>query len=216
MKNTTLSLLVSSIALFFMLYSPPENVPATPTETVLNHSVDLIYKCEGKTVENCQELAANKFLKRWIRIADNEYDKYRIPKSVKLAQGMLESNFGRSRCSKLCNNWFGVKNHNKPPSDLATGNCLVLGEGSPYRKYKTAWSSWRGHSELLLNKRYEHLIETCGNNYFTYARGLKKAGYATDKDYPKKLIRIIEKYELYKLDGLKEPVNHLKYIAPIF
>ena len=70
-----------------------------------------------------------------------------------------------------------------------------------FRIYNNAWESYRSHSELLMGKRYKHLTKLGTKNYKDWAIGLKKAGYATDKNYHNKLIKLIEGLHLYKYDG---------------
>lgn len=131
--------------------------------------------------------------------AIEEMIKSGIPASITLAQGMLESAFGNSRLAKKAKNHFGIKCHSdwSGPSvkkdDDAKNEC--------FRKYKNVWESYRDHSKFLTGKsRYAFLFEYKTTDYKSWAKGLKKAGYATNPKYPRLLIDLIERYELHQYD----------------
>jgi mannosyl-glycoprotein endo-beta-N-acetylglucosaminidase len=150
-----------------------------------------------------QSLADKKaiaFIKQYEEVAKTEMNKFGIPASIKMAQALIESNAGSSRLATKNNNLFGIKcfSHN-----CKKGHCTNATDDHHkdfFRKYESAWESWRSHSNLLQSKRYLGL-KKLGKNYKQWAKGLKKAGYATDKNYAEKLIDTIEKYQLYKLDN---------------
>lgn len=132
-------------------------------------------------------------------IAQFEMKAYGIPASITLAQGILESGFGRGELTLKTNNHFGIKCHNgwegqsERHDDDARDEC--------FRKYNHPMYSFRDHSIFLSSRsRYSALFRLKRNDYKGWARGLKAAGYATDKRYPQKLISFIERYELYKYD----------------
>ena len=107
------------------------------------------------------------------------------------------------------NNHFGIKCHKSWKGkkvyhdDDAKGEC--------FRKYKNPEKSYRDHSIFLVSRdRYNSLFKINNGNYVKWAIGLKSAGYATDPNYAQKLISIIERYELWKLDGLKKPLKSQK------
>lgn len=131
-------------------------------------------------------------------VAQQEMLLYNIPASITLAQGILESGAGRSRLSVKANNHFGIKCHDwEGPSishdDDRNNEC--------FRKYKDAKYSYRDHSLFLTErKRYAFLFDLDIHNYKAWAKGLREAGYATDRKYPEKLINLIEKYQLYLYD----------------
>jgi flagellum-specific peptidoglycan hydrolase FlgJ len=141
-------------------------------------------------------------------VAQEEMRLYSIPASITLAQGILESNSGRGRLSVEANNHFGIKCHDWTGAriyhdDDASQEC--------FRKYNDAKYSYRDHSLFLTTRsRYSKLFDLDKDDYKAWAKGLKAAGYATDSKYPHKLISLIERYELYKLDqevlGVKTPV----------
>ncbi len=132
-------------------------------------------------------------------IAQEEMRKYGIPASITLAQGILESGAGRGELTLKSNNHFGIKCHTGWNGARAYHDDDERGEC--FRKYTHPLYSFRDHSEFLATRsRYAFLFELRKDNYKGWARGLKKAGYATDPKYPNKLISLIEKYKLYKYD----------------
>lgn len=145
------------------------------------------------------------YIKDFSGIAQEEMRLYNIPASITLAQGILESGAGQGDLSRRANNHFGIKCHDWDGprvyhDDDARGEC--------FRKYKDAKYSYRDHSLFLTERaRYATLFDLSTDDYKAWARGLRKAGYATDRKYPEKLIGIIERYELYRYDAdvLKRP-----------
>jgi flagellum-specific peptidoglycan hydrolase FlgJ len=142
------------------------------------------------------------YVKRFQTVAIAEHQKFGIPASVKMAQGILESASGTSSLTRVSNNHFGIKCHYR---NCKHRNCINKCDDSCrdyFVKYETAWLSWRAHSLLLSNPdlRYASLISSCGDDYKCWAAGLQKKGYATSKQYQRKLVNIIEKYELDHLD----------------
>jgi flagellum-specific peptidoglycan hydrolase FlgJ len=139
----------------------------------------------------------NSYIKRFLPTAKAEADKYNIPVSIKLAQGILESNAGRSELSQKHNNHFGMKYRGE-------GKYAVYRDDSPrdkFQVYKSAWYSWRAHSKLLCLPRYNHLRDLRRLQYKKWAYGLKKSGYATAPHYAKSLIKVIERYGLWRYDS---------------
>ena len=123
-----------------------------------------------------------------------------IPSSITLAQGLLESNIGESRLAQENNNHFGIKCFSK---QCAKGHCTNFNDDHHkdfFRKFSTLEESYAAHSQLLQKDRYQNLFRLKKTDYKGWARGLKKAGYATDPQYAEKLIRIIEDLELYQYD----------------
>lgn len=128
-----------------------------------------------------------------------EMRNYKIPASIKLAQAIVESNSGQSVLSLKSNNHFGVKCHKGWEGDSVTHDDDSLGEC--FRKYNDPKLSFKDHSSFLTSRpRYNKLFTLKQNDYVSWAYGLKEAGYATDKLYPVKLIKLIEDYELYRFD----------------
>jgi len=139
------------------------------------------------------------YIDMYSEIAMEEMRKYKIPASITLSQGILESRSGQSGLTLKSNNHFGIKCHKgwnggrTYHDDDEKGEC--------FRVYKNPETSFKDHSLFLAERsRYSNLFKLKITDYKGWAKGLRKAGYATDKAYPKKLIAIIEKYQLYKYD----------------
>lgn len=131
-------------------------------------------------------------------IAQKEMTLYNIPASITLAQGILESASGKGRLSVEANNHFGIKCHTWTGAKIYHDDDK---KGECFRKYNSPKYSFRDHSLFLTSrKRYAGLFDLKVSDYRAWARGLKTAGYATDRKYPQKLIGLIERYELYKYD----------------
>lgn len=139
------------------------------------------------------------YITRFSKIAQGEMHKFGIPASISLAQGLIESRAGTSKLAVSNNNHFGMKCFAK---NCGKGHCSNHTDDTHkdfFRKYDNAWESWRAHSQLLASGRYEKL-KRHGRDYRAWANGLQSVGYATDKNYAKKLIGIIERYDLHKFD----------------
>ncbi|GAA4272773.1 glucosaminidase domain-containing protein [Aquimarina gracilis] len=132
-------------------------------------------------------------------IAKSEMKTYGIPASITLAQGILESGAGYGDLTSRAKNHFGIKCHDWKGDRVYHDDDRLQ---ECFRKYDHASESFRDHSLFLKNrKRYARLFTFNQRDYKSWARGLKEAGYATDKKYPAKLIGIIEKYRLYEFDN---------------
>ena len=152
------------------------------------------------------------YIGRFKRIAISEMERTGVPASIKLAQGLLESDAGRSTLSSNYNNHFGIKCHStwqgerfyKEDDDIdpLTGQLIK----SCFRVYKNADESFIAHSEFLRDpakvNRYGALFQLQRNDYVGWAQGLQRAGYATAQDYSDKLIRFIQDYQLAQYDNL--------------
>ncbi len=139
------------------------------------------------------------YIQSYAKTAQEEAELFGIPASITIAQGLLESNAGDSRLATNENNHFGIKCHSK----CIGCKCANYTDDSKYdmfRIFKTPWYSFRAHSDLLTGSRYKHLLQLSKHDYKNWAHGLQAAGYATDPAYGNKLIRIIEAFELHKLD----------------
>jgi len=139
------------------------------------------------------------YIDTFSEIAQFEMKAYGIPASITLAQGILESGYGRSTLAKKTNNHFGIKCHKGWEGDYDFHDDDEKGEC--FRKYNHPMYSFRDHSIFLTSRaRYAFLFDLKEDDYRGWAKGLKQAGYATDKKYPMKLISFIEKYQLHKYD----------------
>lgn len=159
-------------------------------------------------------------------LAIEEMLRYRIPASITLAQGLLESGAGRSDLVRQGNNHFGIKCHDwtgptQDHDDDERGEC--------FRVYADAKQSYEDHSKFLARQtRYSRLFQLSLTDYRGWAYGLKACGYATNPNYANKLIEIIELYRLYEFDratsydrfmashsGTDKPVNRGGTLHPI-
>ena len=139
------------------------------------------------------------YIDKYRDIAMNEMRQYKIPASITLAQGILESRSGQSELTKKSNNHFGIKCHKGWTGGKTYHDDDEKGEC--FRVYKYPEKSFKDHSLFLAERtRYQDLFKLKITDYEGWAKGLKKAGYATDKAYPQKLIKIVEDYELYRFD----------------
>ena len=142
---------------------------------------------------------ASEYIIKYSNLAVSEMKRSGVPASITLAQGMLESNYGRSRLATQGNNHFGIKCH----SDWS-GKKIYHDDnrkGECFRSYSSVEESFRDHSDFLVNgSRYRDLFSLRSTDYKGWAHGLKRAGYATDPKYPELLIRKIEEYSLWAYD----------------
>lgn len=138
------------------------------------------------------------YIANYSGIAQNNMRTHKIPASITLAQGILESGSGKGRLAVEGNNHFGIKCHGW------TGDKIYHDDDASqecFRKYKHAEQSFEDHSQFLTSRgRYAKLFELDGDDYEAWAKGLRTAGYATDRKYPDKLISLIERFQLYKFD----------------
>jgi hypothetical protein len=144
---------------------------------------------------NAQKLTTQEYIDKYKELAISEMRRSGVPADITLAQGVLETESGNSPLVKKSNNHFGIK-----CKDTWQGESVSHDDDAPgecFRKYPSAEDSYRDHSDFLRNRPYyAALFELDPTDYKAWAHGLKKAGYATNKDYAKILIRTIEEYEL--------------------
>ncbi len=142
--------------------------------------------------------SVDEYIAQYAEIAKKEMRDYKIPASITLAQGILESASGRGRLAVKANNHFGIKCHGW------TGKKIYHDDDRSqecFRKYDHPESSFEDHSAFLTTrKRYASLFSLKPDDYKGWAKGLRSAGYATDRKYPQKLISLIERYQLYAFD----------------
>ena len=143
--------------------------------------------------------AQENYIATYSGIAVREMQRTGVPASITLAQGMLESRYGLSSMATDGNNHFGIKCHRD-----WKGKKMYYDDDAPhecFRVYRSAEESFRDHSDFLRYwDRYKPLFELDPTDYKGWAKGLKKAGYATDPAYAAKLIKIIEEYGLNRFD----------------
>jgi hypothetical protein len=148
------------------------------------------------------------YIDRYAAEAVNQMLEFRIPASVTLAQAILESGRGTSRLARLSNNHFGIKCHREWGGEFTRQDDDSLNEC--FRVYQNIRDSYTDHSMFLFSRaRYAPLFDLSITDYKGWCYGLKACGYATAPGYAEELIRIIEEFELYELDG---PVSLLSRI----
>ena len=139
------------------------------------------------------------YIQKYKDISISEMKRTGIPASITMAQGILESGFGKSALTLRSNNHFGIKCHSSwvgkrtYHDDDRQGEC--------FRVYDQAEDSYKNHSDFLVkNNRYKFLFRLSKDDYASWAYGLQEAGYATSKTYASRLINLIERYDLDKMD----------------
>lgn len=151
------------------------------------------------------------YIRNHALFAVQEMHLYKVPASITLAQGLLETGGGQSRLAEQANNHFGIKCKTEWPADKPRIYHDDDARGECFRGYKNAQESYRDHSEFLaLRPYYKALFNLDITDYRAWAHGLKKAGYATDPSYASKLISRIEKYNLHQFDRVKEDEVYAK------
>ncbi len=166
-----------------------------------------LYALPALAVENGRMMS---YIEQYKYLAIQEMHRSQIPASIKLAQAILESQAGTSLLATKANNHFGIK-----CGDSWSGNTYYLKDDdydrngnhiqSCFRMYEDASQSFMAHSDFIsgrgrVNNRYAVLFSLAKDNYKGWAEGLQKLGYATHPLYAKRLINIIEDYQLYTLD----------------
>ncbi len=153
------------------------------------------------------QMSRQEYISKYQLIAIEEMKRSGIPASVTMAQACLESSNGNSELSRLSSNHFGIK-----CKSTWRGKKIYYDDDRKnecFRKYKSVEDSYRDHSDFLVgNPRYASLFELASDDYRGWAKGLKKCGYATAGNYDNLLIKIIEDYQLYRLD-YKVPDNEM-------
>lgn len=138
------------------------------------------------------------YVEAYADLAITEQERHAIPASITMAQAILESQAGEARLAVEGNNHFGIKCTSDWKGQTIHHDDDRLGEC--FRKYKKVLDSYEDHSLFLKRQRYAFLFQYEITDYKAWAYGLSRAGYATDPDYPAKLIRLIETYKLDELD----------------
>ena len=170
------------------------------TKTETNQpTTDTTFNTQTNTTPNTSNANITEiYIANYSAIAMEEMRKYKIPASITLAQGILESASGKGRLAVEANNHFGIKCHDW------TGDRIYHDDDrlqECFRKYPQAEQSFEDHSAFLTGRsRYANLFKLDANDYEAWAKGLRAAGYATDRKYPEKLISLIERFKLYQFD----------------
>ncbi|MAZ28766.1 MAG: N-acetylmuramidase [Cytophagaceae bacterium] len=182
--------------------------PSNSTREKLEDPADVPEQTE-KAFEAAPYTTVEGYINAYAEIAKEEMRKFKIPASITMAQAILESGAGHGELTTKANNHFGIKCHDWQ-GDSVTHDDDEKGEC--FRKYVHPKESFEDHSTFLTGRsRYAFLFDLETNDYVGWAKGLRQAGYATDRKYPEKLIALIERYELYKFD---EEVTGREYVKP--
>ncbi len=179
--------------------------PEKPKEITVAHEIekvdDGLYVMPEDTGEflSFDIASPEEYIATFSEIAQMEMKAYGIPASITLAQGLLESGIGKGELAQKTNNHFGIKCHTGWQGDYDHHDDDEKGEC--FRKYNHPMYSYRDHSIFLTGRsRYAFLFDLPNDDYKEWAKGLRKAGYATDRHYPQKLIALIERHNLHKYD----------------
>jgi len=194
------TILLCYFAWIFWLASAPTSSP--PPSTSATFIVPTVQDSIQQYLHTCAPLAVQ------------EMKRTGIPASIKLGQALLESRFGSSPLARQANNHFGIKA--EPKWDNQPRHCLHSYEWSPrrdrmvpvlscFRHYHDVEDCYRGHSEFLRHRaHYDPLFQLNATDIEGWAKGLQKAGYATDPTYSQKLLHVIEKYQLKRFDHFEQ------------
>lgn len=150
----------------------------------------------------------DEYIDKYKHIAIDHMKKYKIPASITLAQGLLESGAGKSELATKGKNHFGIKCH----SDWK-GKKMHKADDGPndcFRVYRSVEDSYEDHALFLQRSRYQSLYKLKTTDYRGWAKGLQQCGYATDRAYANKLIKVIEDYELYLHDQAAQGKSYKK------
>ena len=154
-----------------------------------------------------------RYIENYKDMAVDQMQRYRIPASITLAQGLIESGSGQSRLAREAHNHFGIK-----VGMNWTGPYIVMADDRPddrFRKYRTDDESYEDHSRFLRNnQRYRSLFDLKITDYKGWAYGLKRCGYATNPRYPEMLIGMIERYNLQQFDSYTSGRYHSTTTSP--
>ncbi|NOQ91354.1 MAG: LysM peptidoglycan-binding domain-containing protein [Flavobacteriaceae bacterium] len=209
MRNTTRFLITIFIVSFLTSCSSTKKTVSKNSkkeislskEQILFNKSDQIFDDFKSKNGNRLNIYTLEYVNRYKHIAIEDMVEFKIPASITLAQGVLESGSGRSELSRKSNNHFGIKCHKGWKGKKVRYDDDKKREC--FRKYQHPEESFDDHSTFLTTRsRYASLFELKPDNYKGWSKGLKKAGYATDRKYPSKLIKIIEDYHLYEYDDL--------------
>jgi len=202
MKLKYLFILVLSVGLLSsckskkqIVHSQPKKVYPKVEEKIIEKQVEEVPKeVKSKLFSSTEE-----YISFFKDAAIEEMKLYKIPASITLAQGILESTSGNSELTLRSNNHFGIKCHKGWEGEHTFHDDDEKGEC--FRVYKDPKASYRDHSLFLTSRsRYGKLFNFEQGDYVSWAKGLSEAGYATDRRYPAKLIGLIEKFNLHTYD----------------
>ena len=169
---------------------------------IISALVFLLFVCLQTQAQQTKAMA---YIEKYKNIAIAEMQRSGVPAAITLAQGMLESSYGESELCKKSNNHFGIKCKNDWTGDKAYSDDDVKNEC--FRVYADVAASYKDHSDFLRSRDwYAPLFNLSPTDVEGWAYGLKKAGYATEKDYPQRLLELINRYNLnqYTLAAMQQ------------
>ncbi len=175
---------------------------------MLKKNFSLLIGCLMITFSFAQKEKGEAYISKYKNIAMSEMMRSGVPAAITLAQGILESQYGESDLCLQSNNHFGIKCKTEWSGDKVYHDDDAKNEC--FRSYPSAEASFKDHSDFLRNRPYyTSLFLLDPSDYESWAYGLKQAGYATEKDYPQKLLKVINDYNLnqYTLLVLKTKHN---------
>ena len=162
--------------------------------------------------EEWVRMTPEEYIYRWRTTAVEHMEHYGIPASITLGQAILESGYGNGYLARVANNHFCIK-----CKKSWTGGRITHADDNPddcFRVYDSPEASFRDHADFLNEgTRYDFLFAYATDDYKSWAKGLKQAGYATAHDYDQRLINIIERYSLHILDGKDGIARYDEYMA---
>lgn len=165
-----------------------------------------------KPTEEWVKLTPEEYIFKWRDIAVEHMEIYGIPASITMGQAILESGYGNGYLARVANNHFCIK-----CKSSWTGATITYADDDPndcFRVYESVEDSFRDHADFLnTGSRYQFLFAYDADDYKNWAKGLKKAGYATAPDYAERLIGVIEKYNLALLDKRNGVALYDDYLA---
>ncbi|GAA4831744.1 hypothetical protein GCM10023331_16260 [Algivirga pacifica] len=177
------------------------------TTSVQNDSKTVVEKIEESTSGQGvisppdRKLSRAEYIQYFKDYAIENMVKHKVPASITLAQGIFESGDGNSKLAKTANNHFGIKTYGG-----WTGPYVIHSDDRPddrFRKYDSVLDSYMDHALFLKNnRRYAALFELKITDYKGWAIGLKKAGYATNREYHRRIIKLIEENNLMQYDKI--------------
>lgn len=152
-------------------------------------------KPSWKTLEKVDRKIRDAYVRRFAHVAVDEMKKYGVPASVTLAQAILHSSAGTNEPALMGHNHFNLECNSEwkgDKMDFSTGKC--------YREYKSAWSSFRDHSQYITSGKFSHLKKLSQTDHKGWISELAKISYSSEKGYEQYLLKVIEKYNLTKYD----------------
>ena len=159
---------------------------------------------------------AQAYIQRYISLAIEEMNNFGIPASITMAQAILESNSGQSQLASVAKNHFGIKYFDGWKGETVMRETVEYDENhqkvvvlARFCKFENDEDSFREHTSFLQKERYESLFKLEIMDYEGWAIGLQACGYATDPQYPNKLMNIIEKYDLAQFDQNLEQIAQI-------